>query len=233
MTAEAPSTYSVAKWAGWAVAMFLLVVLIAERVKGPADDWVWLGTLGEWVSGIGAFFAVSVALLTWRRQAMLESARHAEQVALLKADLGLAQTLAANQADDQLRQAVRGVWGIATPNSYRATTPGNWEIEVHNETLEPIFHVLVNYEDSGANPETWQYVAEMIAPGALRRVTGENLRIQERVSSQTTPITINFVDAAGNIWWRTQDGRLFPWQNWPIPGIDDPTFRVPEGWNPL
>jgi hypothetical protein len=217
----------------------LLVVLLSKGIRGPIDEWNWVGTLGDWVGGVGVLVAVFATIFLANRDRTTESVRHKTEMDLLREQLGLVQEEAVTRAQRELYDPVRRVWGQAQWRSVGPTSR-DWVFEVVNGSDEPIYHVHIGHSSDWQQSGVWLPLAEVIPPGGAVSDVSEQLERQINIGDrqpeweESLAVVIVFVDAAGKIWMREHGGQLRWWQRWPIPGIDDPTRRsAPQPANTL
>ncbi len=207
-----PAGTSDSKPLSWVLALIfaattfgLIAALFAAQIRGPIDDWLWVGTLGEWLSAFGTLVAVG-ATVFWARMERTQAATHHEsQMALLQADLDLARAEIEARAKKDLLDRVRGVWAQLRVGPKRV-----WAAEVYNATLEPIYEIEL--DTSGLAPyELWVGMTDMVSPGQTPGFSGEDYigRMMEGKNvRETYPVAIRFADARGERWRRSRDGSL-------------------------
>ena len=171
------------RWSLLCASVFLLAIQgWGLRLWGAKFDPQAFGTMGEWVSGIGTFAAVVVALSTTRNAQRFE--------------LGIK-----SRERDMLLTAIY-VW-LSRSLDMTTGSPLGWSVSFTNATPQPVYYWVTRIE--GVNGHLCHVINDPILPGRSTRGLVDR-QYAPPASDQVPRAMIEFVDSAGRLWVRNYDG---------------------------
>lgn len=146
-------------------------------------DYTRAGTLGQWVSGLGSFAAVLVAV-----GALLNERRRLATAAQQRRDTDLSQFYA---------------WLVLLYDGSGA--PHHWEVRFNNVTPTPAYHWILRLEGH-PSIHFCHLTSGPIVPGSTARVIPESVPVPLDPATMVRTALV-FSDVDSRTWIRNYDGR--------------------------